>query len=79
MACSVTDSLEGGEELVLCVATKEAAGVLEECFVGTVLDHPSIVQHDDQIGMLNRRESMRDDESRASCEQSIERLFHQFF
>jgi hypothetical protein len=40
------------------------------------LHHPALVQHDDRIGVADRRQPVRDDERRAVARQPLERLAH---
>ena len=63
---------------MLGVTAVEAVGLLEELCVAAVLDDATVVEDDDDIGVLNRREPMRDDERATSFEQPVQCLLHEF-
>src|SRR5512144_1210092 len=50
------------------------ASAREQRTMGPVLHHAAAVEHEDLIGMRDRRQPMRDDEHRSASEQSVDRL-----
>ena len=45
--------------------------------MGADFSHATLVQHDDAIGLLDRRETMRDDDARPMLEEPLEGLTHE--
>src|SRR6185437_8568080 len=50
---------------------------LQQFAMRSGLDDPSVLEHDNTIGMLDGRQAMRDDDGRAAAHQFLERILDQ--
>ena len=57
----------------VAVEARVAPPALEQLVVRALLDDPAVLEHDDQVGVADRREAMSDHERRAAGEQPPER------
>ncbi len=48
----------------------------QQIFVRPLLDHASVIEHQDEIGVADRGETVGDDQVRAACEQRRQRFLH---
>src|SRR5882762_11055896 len=67
-----------GPELKVVQAPIQAVGG-EQMVVTTPLHDASFRQHDDEVGVLHRREAVRDDEHGAVRHEALDRLLHEPF
>src|SRR5688572_12298793 len=56
---------------------KSPPGAFEERVVAALLDDASALEHDDAIGLADRREPVGDDERRAPSHEPAERFLHE--
>src|ERR1043165_1106793 len=69
------DSMSGPELEVVQAPIQSVGG--EQISMRAALDDAALGQHDDEVGVLHRREAMGDHEHGPVCHQAIDRFLHQ--